>query len=121
MTRRRFEYVVARALEAIPEAFKPYLEGLPVVVEDEPSVELLETLGVPPGETLLGLFSGPAVGEEMQGSVLLPARITVFRLPHLADAENVLELEREVARTVLHEVAHRFGIGEERLEDLGLG
>jgi len=120
MTRRRFEHVVARALELIPEEFKPYLQGLPVVVEDEPSLELREAMGIPEDETLLGLFTGPALDEEMPGSGELPARITVYRLPHLEEADNILDLEREVARTVLHEVAHRFGIGEARLGDLGL-
>ncbi len=120
MTRRRFEHVVVRALALIPEAFQPYLEGLQVVVEDEPSLELLEAMGIPADETLLGLFSGPALDEEIPGSGELPARITVYRLPHLEEADNILDLEREVARTVLHEVAHRFGIGEDRLRDLGL-
>jgi len=119
MSRRRFELVVARALDLIPPEFLPYLADVPVVVEDEPSRALLDEMGVPEDETLLGLFSGPALDETVPGT--LPARIIVYRLPHLEDAGNILDLEREVARTVVHEVAHRFGIGEDRLDDLGLG
>jgi predicted Zn-dependent protease with MMP-like domain len=117
MSRRRFERVVARALERVPEAFRPYLEDLPVVVEDEPSGSLLDAMGVPEDETLFGLIEGPSLGEELPGQ--LPARIIIFRYPHLDEAEDLADLEREVTRTVLHEVAHRFGIGEERLRELG--
>ena len=117
MTRRRFEQVVEQALELIPEEFRPYLANVPVVVEDEPDDELLDDLEVPLDETLFGLFTGPALDEEAPGG--LPARIIVYRLPHLDECRNLAELERQVARTVLHEAAHRFGISEERLVELG--
>lgn len=120
MPRRAFEKLVARALETVPGEFRPYLDGLPVVVEDEPPRELLEEMGVPRDETLLGVFLGPALEEELLEPGLLPGRIVVYRLPHLEEARNLRELEREVVRTILHEVAHRFGISEERLEELGL-
>ncbi|HLO67272.1 MAG TPA: metallopeptidase family protein [Holophaga sp.] len=119
MGRREFEELVEGAMALIPEEFRPYLEGIPVVVEDEPSDELLDAMGVPLDETLFGLYEGPALDEEVPGSGDLPARIIVYRLPHLDEARNRRELEREVATTVLHEVAHRFGIEEERLEELG--
>ncbi|BDU78556.1 metallopeptidase family protein [Mesoterricola sediminis] len=119
MNRQDFEAVVARALDLIPEDFQPYLAGIPVVVEDEPSDELLDAMEVPLDETLYGLYEGPALDEEVPGFGDLPARIIVYRLPHLEAARNRGELEREVATTVLHEVAHRFGIEEARLEELG--
>jgi predicted Zn-dependent protease with MMP-like domain len=117
MTPRRFEQLVARALTLVPEEFQPYLEGIPVVVEDEPADELLDAMGVPEDETLLGLYVGPALDEEAPGE--LPARIIIYRLPHLEETRNRHKLERQVARTVLHEVAHRFGIEEDRLRELG--
>lgn len=118
MTRGAFERLVSRALESIPGEFQPYLEGVPVVVEDEPPDELLDALGVPEDETLLGVFLGPSLDEEVPGSGALPARIVVYRLPHLEEARTLRGLEREVVRTVIHEVAHRFGITEARLEEL---
>jgi len=117
MSLRRFKQVVAQAMELIPEEFQPYLEGVAVVVEDEPPASLLDTMGVPGDETLLGLFAGPAVDEE--GSGQLPARIIIYRYPHLNEARDLPELEREVARTVIHEAAHRFGIEEARIAELG--
>jgi predicted Zn-dependent protease with MMP-like domain len=119
MSHRHFEQMVERSLALIPEEFRPFLQGVPVVVEEEPSEALLDDLGVPEDETLLGLFVGPALDEEAPGSGQMPARIIIYRLPHLEEAEDLPSLEREVARTVIHEVAHRFGIGEERLEELG--
>jgi predicted Zn-dependent protease with MMP-like domain len=120
MSHRRFEQLVARALDRVPPEFRPYLERIPVVIEAEPSDELLDSMEVPEDETLLGLYEGPALDEEIPGSGEMPARIIVYRLPHLDAARTPRELEREVIRTVIHEVAHRFGIGEGRLEDLGL-
>jgi predicted Zn-dependent protease with MMP-like domain len=117
MSPRRFEQVVSRALDLIPGEFLPYLEGIPVVIEEEPSDDLLDAMGVPLDETLLGLYEGPALDEEVPGEI--PPRIIVYRLPHLEEARTLEELEREVARTVIHEVAHRFGIEEDRLVDLG--
>lgn len=119
MPPHQFEKLVERALDRIPAEFRPYLEGIPVVVEDEPAEDLLDALGVPEDETLLGLFEGPALDEEAPGFGELPPRILIYRLPHLEAARSPRDLEREVARTVLHEVAHRFGIEEARLEELG--
>ncbi len=119
MSPRKFDLVVERALALIPAEFRPFLEGIPVVVEEEPDPDLLDDMEVPEDETLLGLYVGPNLGEEEPGYGELPGKIIIYRLPHLEAASNVLDLEREVARTVLHEVAHRFGIEEDRLEDLG--
>ena len=114
-----FERLVGEALELIPEEFQPFLAEVAVVVEAEPPDELLDALGVPEDETLFGLYSGPDLGEQGLGAPVLPPRITVYRRPHLRAARDLEQLRREVARTVLHEAAHRFGIGEERLEELG--
>lgn len=119
MTPRRFEQVVVRALALVPDEFQPFLARVPVVVEDEPSDDLLDAMGVPEDETLFGLYEGPALDEEDRQCPDLPPRIIVYRLPHLEEAQSLEELEREVATTVLHEVAHHFGIEEERLHELG--
>jgi predicted Zn-dependent protease with MMP-like domain len=118
---REFEELVQGSLELIPEEFRSYLRDVPVLVEDEPSNELLDALHVPLGETLYGLYSGVSLAQRGADQSGLPARITVFRRPHLWAAWDLEELRREVARTIIHEVAHHFGIGEERLEELGWG
>jgi predicted Zn-dependent protease with MMP-like domain len=118
---REFRRLVDEALALIPAEFQPYLEGVPVILEDWPSDGLLDDLDVPEDETLYGLYSGPALTEGPRGSGELPPRITLYRGPLMEDCEDETDLRREIATTVIHEVAHHFGISEGRLEELGWG
>ena len=114
-----FRRLVHEALAQVPEEFRGYLDGVPVVIEDWAPDELLDALGVPEDETLYGLYSGHPITEGPPGSGELPPRITLFRAPLLEDCANAAELRDEVTTTVLHEIAHHFGIDEERLRELG--
>lgn len=114
-----FRRLVDEALAAVPEAFQPYLEGLPVIIEDWAPDELLDSLGVPEDETLYGLYSGRSLTEGPPEPGELPARITIYRGPLLEDCRDLAELRFEITTTVLHELAHHFGIDEARLEELG--
>jgi predicted Zn-dependent protease with MMP-like domain len=116
-----FRKLVDQALDQVPEEFRSYLKDLPVVIEGWPSDELLASLGVPEDGTLYGLYSGHPITAGPPGSGELPPRITIFRAPLLEDCEDEAELRDEVTTTVLHEIAHHFGIGEARLEELGWG
>jgi len=118
---REFRRLVDEALALIPAEFRPYLEGVPVVLEDWPPDDLLDDLDVPEDETLYGLYSGHALTEGPRGSGDLPPRITLYRGPMLEDCEDEADLRNEIATTVIHEVAHHFGISEARLEELGWG
>ncbi|HEY3271140.1 MAG TPA: metallopeptidase family protein [Geothrix sp.] len=117
----RFRQLVDEALALVPEEFRPYLAGVPVVIEDWAPDALLDALGVPEDETLYGLYSGRALTEGRAESGDLPPRITLYRGPLLEDCEDEDDLRREIAITVIHEIAHHFGISEERLEELGWG
>ena len=121
MSDRAFRRLVDEALALVPEEFRSYLEGVAVVLEDWAPDALLDDLGVPEDETLYGLYSGRALTEGPQQSGELPARITIYRGPLLEDCRDEAELRREIATTVIHEIAHHFGIGEDRLEELGWG
>ena len=114
-----FSRLVDEALAQVPEEFRPYLEGVPVVLEAWPSDDLLDALGVPEDETLYGLYSGHPLTEGPPGPGELPPRITIYRGPLLEDCEDEDELRYEITVTVLHELAHHFGIEEERLKELG--
>lgn len=116
-----FERLVAEALELIPAEFLAYLENVRIVIEEEPGKELLKQLHVRRGNTLFGLYTGTPMTERTHDHVGFPDRITLFRGPLLEECEDMDELRVEVATTVLHEVAHHFGIGEERLVELGWG
>ena len=98
----RFEEHVRRALDSLPPELARRLENVAVVVEDEN----------PDDPDLLGLF------EELP---YMPAKVTIYRLPLVESFPEPDELEREIRITVLHELAHYFGIDEERLDELGYG
>jgi predicted Zn-dependent protease with MMP-like domain len=117
MSRQEFERVVGRALDALPEALASQLENIAVVVEDEPTSEELEDVGLDPDEdTLFGLYQGSALPERGAGaSGMLPDRIVIYRLPLLEACTDRAELIREIRDTVVHEVGHFFGLGEEDL------
>ena len=98
-----FEQHVRRALDAVPADLARRLENIAVVVEDEHRTE----------PDLFGLF---------EEEPYMPAKLTIYRRPLEADfGDDPEELEREIRITVLHELAHYFGIDEERLEELGYG
>jgi predicted Zn-dependent protease with MMP-like domain len=116
---REFERLVAESLEMIPDELRGHISNVEITIEDEPSDEMLDELGVPPDDTLFGLYEGtPLTGRSTEYSGL-PDRIIIFRRPLLEEFDDPLDLRREIARTVIHEVAHHFGIDEERLVELG--
>ncbi len=121
LSAQAFRRLVEEALALVPAEFRPFLEGVPVVIEDWAPDALLDELGVPGDDTLYGLYSGRALTEGPRDSGELPPRITIYRGPLLEDCEDEEDLREEIATTVIHEIAHHFGIDEGRLEELGWG
>jgi predicted Zn-dependent protease with MMP-like domain len=115
--RDSFEGLVADALDEIPESLGRFMENVAVFVEDWPTVA---QLGGRRG-TLLGLYEGIDLTRRSPLSYAgaMPDRITIFRGPISAIARTEKELLELVARTVIHEVAHHFGISDARLDELG--
>lgn len=116
-----FAALVDEALRLIPEEFAPHLENVQFFIEEEPDEELRERLGMPWNRTLLGLYSGTPMIRRPYDFTGFPDCITLYRRPLLDACRSPEDLRRQVVRTVLHEVAHHFGIGEERLRELGYG
>jgi predicted Zn-dependent protease with MMP-like domain len=120
MTRERFVDLVAEALDELPEPFASHLENVDVVVEDEPTADDLARTGVASGGTLYGLYQGVPQTERGTGyTFVLPDKITIFRGPILRSCNDEDEAYDQIAETVVHEVAHHFGISDERLDELG--
>lgn len=119
MDRRRFERIVSRALASLPGPFAERIENVAVVLRDEPTEDDLEEAGLEPGEELFGLYVGVPLTGRSEYHMVLPDRILIFQGPHERhfDPEDLVE---EVRRTVVHEVAHYFGIDDDRLDELGL-
>ena len=112
MTREQFELAVADALDDVPAELLALMVNVVVLVEDEPPAE--------EPTDLLGLYDGTPLTERDDGwAGALPDRITIFRGPTLRACEDTDEVIAEVAITVVHEIAHHFGIDDDRLHDLG--
>ena len=122
MERRDFEKLVSEAVAALPDQFLSQLDNLEIVVEDFPTEEILDFEGIESEYDLLGYYEGVPLPERTEmGEPLLPDRITLFQRPIEAISNDRAELVTEIQRTVVHEVAHYFGIDEDRLEELGWG
>ncbi len=107
----RFEELVAEALDGIPEALGRRMDNVVVQVQDQAR-----------DRHLLGLYQGiPLTERDTYGGLAMPDRITIYRLPILRLCHNAEDVRRQVRVTVVHEVAHHFGIGDARLHELGFG
>ena len=120
MDRGRFRRLVVRALESIPPEFATYLDNIAVVIEREPSRDALREGGVATTDELFGLYVGVPLTDREGGVPALPARIVIYQGP-LERHFRPAQIPRQVRRTVVHEVAHHFGIDDARLEQLGIG
>ncbi|MBL0312948.1 MAG: metallopeptidase family protein [Holophagaceae bacterium] len=116
-----FKDFVAEALGLIPSEFREHLDNVEVIIEEEPRAEVMREMRLRPGRTLFGLYTGIPLTGRSHDPAPFPDRITLFRKPLLAHCEDMEELRYQVVTTVLHEVAHHFGIGEARLSELGWG
>ena len=112
---------VARVIDKLPKEFREQLRNVEIVVETRPSKELLLAEGLDPREdTLYGIYQGvPLPDRSALDPPLLPDKITIFAEPLLEDFPDPDELREEIRLTVLHEIAHYFGMEEEDIEDLG--
>lgn len=117
---QEFEALVADAIADLPRDFQEKLDNIQIEVRDWPSRRDLARVGMGPGRTLLGLYHGVPLTRRGQGyNLVLPDRITLYRRPILQVAQTPDAIRRQIRRTVLHEIAHHFGISDERLRDLG--
>jgi predicted Zn-dependent protease with MMP-like domain len=112
---------VTRVLDKLPRQFRNQLRNVEFVVEDRPSLELLRSEGLDPRvDTLYGIYQGvPLPDRSSLDPPLLPDKITIFAEPLLRDFPDPEELRDEIRLTVLHEIAHYFGMDEAEVEDLG--
>ena len=105
----RFSELVADALDQVPEALAELVDNVVVMVEDRH-----------PTEDLLGLYDGvPLTERDDYGGLVMPDRITIYRLPICEISDTLAEVVEEVLVTVVHELAHHFGIDDDELHRLG--
>jgi predicted Zn-dependent protease with MMP-like domain len=119
MQRGQFEKYVAEALASIPPRFRKAMQNIAIVVEDEPSRDLLAEMDVEPPDTLLGLYQGTPLTERHWGyGNTLPDRVLIFQGPHERSADDEEDLIVAIAETLIHEIGHYFGLSEDEIEEI---
>ena len=120
MSMKKFAAVVRRAIETLPDEIKEHMENVVIDVEEEPSIEFLQEAGftdeeIDAGDSLYGYFmpmEGVAASEMLEN----PNRIIIFRNPLEEDFPDERDLLIEIRKTVVHEIAHHFGLTDRDLE-----
>ncbi|HET9262807.1 MAG TPA: metallopeptidase family protein [Vicinamibacterales bacterium] len=119
MTEERFRQLVEEALQEIPRRFRREMQNVAVVVEGEPSPEILEEMEIEPDDTLFGLYQGTPLPERGWAfGNALPDRISIYQKPIEEACEDDEEIRDCVAETVIHEFGHYFGMSEEEIEEI---
>jgi len=109
-----FEAIVAEVLDALPEEIQERINNLAFFVEDFPNKEQLENTNRPPDNkyALLGIYEGHVQSRRVNVGVVLPDRITLFRVPIMQSCSDTKELRKRIENTLKHEIAHHFGSDE---------
>lgn len=112
-----FEALVRQAIESVPPEYRRFLTNVAIVVEETPSRDVLDELGLESEDDLLGLYSGTSLEDESFFSTggQLPARISIYRRPVLRLCRSAEEVVDEVRDTVVHEIGHHFGLDDDEM------
>ncbi len=117
--RETFEELVRQAVATLPEAIAERMSNVDVEVQERPTERQLRSLGVPSGQTLLGLYQGIPLTRRTSGyNLVSPDRIIIFQRPLELTSRGDDDLVGRVRDTVIHEIAHHFGISDERLQEM---
>ncbi len=120
ISNKEFDRIVQQAVARIPEEIRRHLDNILITVQKRPSPEMLDEMGYPPDEPLLGIYWGVPLNERTVAEPpLYPDTIFIFKEPLEEMCATREELEEEIEITVAHEVAHFLGMSEERLAELG--
>lgn len=120
LSSREFDKAVRKAILRIPDELRQHLENIVISVQDRPSQALLEEVGLPVDNSLLGIYMGDSLmHRSVTNPPIYPDTIFIFQKPLESICADMDELENQIAITVIHEIAHFLGIDEERLRELG--
>ena len=115
-----FEQIVAKALDSLPDAFRERLDNVEVVVEDWPDRDTLRLAGVRDPMQLLGFYHGVPLTARSHGyTLVLPDKISIYQQPIERMCRTPEAIRAQVRRTVMHELAHHFGLDDSRLREIG--
>ena len=120
MDKAKFEELVSIVVGGLPDEFTAKLENIDVVVQDWPTVSQLHRAGLRHGQSLLGLYEGiPLTKRGRHYGLVPPDKITIFQKPIEVQCRQYgIDIAKEIARVVKHEIAHHFGISDVRLKQI---
>ncbi|MBI5117273.1 metallopeptidase family protein [Candidatus Poribacteria bacterium] len=119
LARKQFEEIVAEALDELPDEIAEAMTNVFVVVEEWPSREILEDMEISNRYELLALYQGIPLTDRNTSYTALPDKITIFQGPLEALGGSQRELKKHIKKSVVHEIAHHFGVDDERIRELG--
>ena len=120
MTRIAFEELAAEALDALPEYLRDRMHNVDIVVQDWPDGDTMRQAGVDHPTELLGFYHGvPLTERGHYYDLVLPDKISIYRLPILMHCRTPEEVRDTIHRVLRHEIAHYFGMDDERLREIG--
>jgi predicted Zn-dependent protease with MMP-like domain len=114
-----FEQLVEDVLDSLPPMFAQHLDNVEFIIEQRPTRQHRRQLNIQRGEIVYGCYEGVPLPERSTFDIAMPATIILFQQPLEQDYPDPVDLREQVRRTLLHEVAHHFGISDERLDELG--
>ena len=120
LSQKEFDKITTQSIRRIPSEIRGHLDNVLISVQKRPSRKLLKEMGLPPGHSLLGVYQGVSLMKRSKVEPpLYPATIFLFQEPIEEMCDTIKEIEKQIEITVVHEIAHHFGISEERLAELG--
>ena len=120
ISRDRFESLVRRAISELPDNFKARLDNVDIIVDDIASIDQLIGTGIESEMDLLGLYEGIPLTERYGYDMIIPDKITIFQKAVESTCASQEQITEEIKVTVLHEIAHHFGIDDSALEQIGI-
>jgi predicted Zn-dependent protease with MMP-like domain len=122
LSEEEFDRIVKKTIRRIPLDIQGYLDNIAISVRRRPTEKMLKEMGVPPDAILFGVYQGvPLIDRSVTFPPLFPDTILLFQEPIEDICETKEQLQEQIEITVVHEIAHFFGITEERLKELGYG
>lgn len=119
ITDEQFDAMISQAMDELPEQYITGLQNVLITYDDEPSPEQRTKLKLNCHETLFGLYEGIPLTKRGAGyNMVLPDRITIFKLPMLRLAASPEELQAQVKHTLWHEIAHYYGLDHDRIHEI---
>jgi len=121
ISREQFQNLVLQALSDLPEDVRHSLQNVDVVVDDVASMSQIVGTGIENAMDLLGLYEGIPLTERYGYDMVLPDKVTLFQKPIESICDTQEQMAEEISKTLIHEIAHHFGLDDDHLDRLGSG